>query len=109
VTRNPYARKEPVVTTSIKLLALALFLSLMPVSSMADGPPPIPDGGLNFYADAPCTDTETGQQGHCYFGQARDGKRYMTFYQFDTLMFIREILSQTDYKTVWTNPLFVSV
>lgn len=90
-------------------LVLVLSALALPMTATADEPPPVPEGGLWFYAEAPCRDNDTGQEGYCYFGQAKDGRRFMTFYQHDVLMFIRQVLSREEYEQIWTNPLYVSV
>jgi hypothetical protein len=90
----------------MKGLALTLAASLSSTMAIADEPPPVPDGGLWFYAEAPCRDNETGQEGHCYIGQANDGTVYMTFWQRDELQFIRKVLSRTEYEQVWTRATY---
>ena len=72
-------------------------------------PPPVPDGGINFYFEAACTDNETGQKGYCYVGYDKGGTTYMTFWQQGQLMMIRKILSRTEYETVWTAVTYGSV
>lgn len=91
------------------IVLLALSLVVLPAMSMADEPPPVPEGGLTFYFQASCEDNETGQKGYCYFGHTIDGRTFMSFFQGETLMFIREVLGRTEYKQMWTNPQYVSV
>lgn len=94
---------------STMLLALALSQSLMPASSMAEEPPPIPEGGLNFFYEGECIDNETGQPGYCYVGYAVDHTVYLTFWQNGTLQMIRKVIDETDYETVWTRSTFAGV
>ncbi len=92
----------------MKGLLLALCLALGATTTRADEPPPVPEGGLNFYYETPCTDNETGAAGYCYLGQAVDGTTYLTFFQDGELMFIRKITGET-YETVWTRATYGGV
>lgn len=85
---------------------IALLYLLMSQGVWADTPP-VPAGGLSFYFQSPCSDVETDLKGYCYLGKDMEGRNYLTFWQSDTLMFIREITGDT-YKVIWVNPQYNS-
>lgn len=90
----------------MRLLPTAM-LVLCPSIGQANEPPPIPEGGINYYLEGACLDNETGQKGYCYMGTTHDGRTLMTFWQNDVLMLIREVVGD-GYKSVWLNPMFAS-
>ena len=87
---------------------LALCLVLSPAMSMADEAPPVPEGGLSFFYQSPCADSETGQKGYCFLGRDQTGQTFLTFWQEEELMFIRQVTGDT-YETIWVNPKYNSV
>lgn len=94
---------------SMLRLALVLAALALPTTATADEPPPVPEGGLNFYYDSPCSDQETGEVGHCFLGRAIDGTIYMTFWQNEELMLIRRVLPDGGYETIWTKFSFNTI
>lgn len=89
----------------MRYIALCALLA-SPVA--ANEAPPVPEGGLQFIWQAPCTDDESGEKGFCYLGKTKDGKTYLTFWQDDILMFIREVVGDS-YITIWVNDRFNSI
>lgn len=86
---------------------LLCFLLMFATAARADEPPPIPEGGLAFFLEGPCSDNETGERGYCYMGRATDGSVYLTFYQDDELMMVRKVTGDS-YKTIWQADHFAS-
>ena len=86
---------------------LALCLSLWATTTKAE-PPLLPEGRLAFFYQAACVDDESHEEGYCYMGKSQDGTVYMSFWQGDKLMFIREVTGDT-YITIWTDPMFNSI
>lgn len=87
---------------------LALCLVLVASTTRADEPPPVPEGGINFFYESPCEDNETGQAGHCYVGVDVEGNTYLTFFQDGELMFIRKVIGDT-YEVVWVRATYGGV
>lgn len=87
------------------IVCFVLFWASMAVANEA---PPVPKGGLWFYEQGTCTDQETGQSGYCFMGLTPEGRKYLTFWQDDILMFIREVVG-TSYITVWVNDKYNSI
>lgn len=96
---------------SMLKLALVLSQSLWASTTRAEPPPPVPEGGINFYHQEPCTEAISGQKGMCYMGKSQDGTTYLTFWQYGVLMMIREVTPDEPlgYKTIWTSPQFNSI
>ena len=89
----------------VLLTCLALLSS---TTVNANEAPPVPEGGLRFISQQACVDKESGEKGDCFIGQAKDGKIFLTFWQGDILMFIREIAGDS-YVTIWVNERFNSI
>lgn len=86
-------------------LALCLALSM---TGPAMSEPPMPEGGIAWFAESPCVDNESGQEGYCYLGRDVTGQAYLSFWQNDRLMLVRHVLPEGGYTTVWTHPSFNS-
>lgn len=84
---------------------LVLAVGLMASQVMANEPPPVPEGGLIALASTPCQDAATKEQGQCFVMQDVQGNVYVSFYQGETLMFIRRPLGDS-YEDIWVNERF---
>lgn len=82
--------------------SIVLLLAALPAMAMANEPPPVPEGGINFVIESECEDHETGQKGECYGGYAVDGTFYVVFWQDNVMMFIRKSVGDS-YETIWVN------
>ena len=82
------------------LYVLTAFLALSSPSLANHPVPDPPEGGINFFYQAQCSDNETGESGMCYVGRDNTGQVYMTFYQGEKLMFIRRVIPG-GYETIW--------
>jgi hypothetical protein len=63
-----------------------------------------PDEVRNQYPlfnQAPCTDNETGEQGHCFLFMAEDGNVYLVFTQSGEPVFVRFVRRGQPYEEVW--------
>jgi hypothetical protein len=89
------------------LTLIALSFSLLGSISHANEPPPLPLGGLVPLHEAPCSDMETGERGHCYLQKDLMDNVYMSFMQDDVLMFIRRVIDG-GYETIWMNDRYNS-
>lgn len=86
---------------------IALFV-LLASGCLANETPTVPAGGLSFFSQQPCADQETGEEGYCYTGKTTDGRVFLTFWQGDILMFIREIVGD-GYTLYWMNDKYNSI
>lgn len=94
---------------NMKLLVSAILaLLLTTATGKANEPPPVPEGGINYYLEGHCRDHESGQEGYCYMGNTTDGRTLMMFWQGQELMFIRKVVGD-GYETIWVNPKFNSL
>lgn len=93
---------------TIMRYVLLIVLALFAFSVKANELPPLPEGGLDFFLEGVCIDDESGQEGYCYMGKSKDGVTYLTFWQDDKMMLIREVTGDT-YKTIWTSDHFNSI
>lgn len=92
--------------TSLRhLTAICGLVAASASSSLANEPPPVPEGGLAILHEQPCSDGETMQKGYCYYMQDTEGNVYVTFWQGETLQFIRKIVGES-YETVWENDIY---
>lgn len=78
---------------------------LLAGTAVANEPPPIPEESLVTLHTSACSDSETGQRGTCYLMQDVEGIVYVTFWQEETLMFIRQIVGD-GYIVIWVNDLY---
>jgi len=63
-----------------------------------------PDEVRNQYPlvnQSPCSDNETGEQGHCFLFMAEDGNFYLVFTQNGKPTFVRFVQPGQPYQTVW--------
>ena len=75
------------MTSSMRLLALCL--AVFPATSMAEPPPPVPDGGLRHLDEGvACTDPETGLDGKCFHSLDIKNNYYIAFYTFGDLCMV---------------------
>lgn len=71
----------------------------------ANEAPPVPEGGLVMLYSSPCSDDETGEKGMCYIMQDQEGNNYVTFWQDETLMFIRQLVGD-GYTVIWVRDTY---
>jgi hypothetical protein len=84
------------------LLCASLFVALATTTAIANHPtPPMPEGGISFFYQSACTDVKTKREGMCYVGTDMTGTMYITFFINDELVFIRKVLPDGGYETLW--------
>ena len=90
-----------------KLLALGLLL--LPMTAMANHPPPpFPDGmAIVFTAD--CTDVESGEKGFCIYFEDATGQEWLGFYRNEVIAMVRKIAPDGSYITTWRADVFDSI
>ena len=81
-------------------ILLALCLALWGTTIRAEGPNTIRDN-YPLIAESPCSDSESGQSGHCYVFDCGDGTFYMVFTRGGKPLFVRQTLKGGGYITVW--------
>lgn len=91
----------------MKVLLVMAYLLTSHVA-WAEEPPPLPEGGLDFFLEGACIDKESNLEGYCYMGTSKDDVTYLTFWQDGKMMLIREVTGDT-YKTIWTSDHFNSI
>ena len=90
-------------------LVAILMTCALAVPSIANEPPPVPEGGLKHIFHFPvCEDKETGEEGECRMSQDKDGNWFTTFWQEGQLMFIRKAVTG-GYETIWVNDEYNSI
>lgn len=88
------------------MLRLSIMATILTTGlALANDPPPVPEGGFALLGEMPCGDQETGQEGYCYFLLDVEGNQYVTFWQGETLQFIRRITAD-GYEVVWVNDTY---
>lgn len=65
----------------------------------------MPEGGFLNISNAPCSDNQTGEVGHCFFKQDMTGQKYLIFTQDREVMFIRKFDDDSN-ETIWTADRF---
>ena len=81
---------------TIKLIILALSISLAGSTSKADHPlPPLPEGGLTVIGSGECTEDIYHEVGQCALLRDRDGNLYAIFGQDGVVKVIRQITGDT--------------
>ena len=79
---------------------LVLFLALWATTIKAESPDTIRDN-YPLVIQAPCSDSESDQTGHCFIFDRGDGTIYMVFTQRGEPVFVRQTLKDGSYITVW--------
>jgi hypothetical protein len=85
------------------ILTAMLALSVALTSTMVLGEhaiPELPEGGIQWRYQTPCTDTASGKKGHCYIGVDRYDVVYVTFWVKGNLVHIRRI-DNGKATTIW--------
>ena len=77
-----------------------LLLGLSTCAPANAEPPALPDG-LSTGITIPCTDDETGKQGHCTVYAGDNGTGWMVFRRLGRVEFIRFTEPGQPYVTVW--------
>ena len=81
-------------------ILLALCLALWGTTIKAKEPNTIRDN-YPLIAESPCSDSESGQSGHCFMFDRGDGTFYMVFTQQGEPVFVLQTLKEGGYITVW--------
>lgn len=91
------------------LIPLTIILALVATVSFATELPPMPEGGLTIVNKMPCVDDESDQAGICYVTEDKDGTTYLIFFQDAELpMFIRKVIGEGKYETIYVSDKFNS-